>query len=425
MARERLAIVFQSRDTAQVACNVLAGALETDTATAAVPLFFADRKTRSEDAIARALARAERVVVAWSFYSPGFAAATAALARAREAAPDPRVLHVAGGVHATAEPGATLAAGFDLAALGEGERVIRDLARALLEDRDPREVPGIASPALGARGRGAAIELDLFPPFAPAHGRLGPIEITRGCIYACKFCQTPFMNRARFRHRSIENVRGWVRFQKARGFRDYRFITPTSFSYGAEGDEPRLDRVEALLRAVREEVGHEGRIFFGTFPSEIRPEHVSAEGLAILARWADNRSIIVGGQSGSDAVLRAAGRGHDAAAIERAVAIAREAGFEPHVDFIFGLPGESAEDAAATIALAERLAARGARIHGHTFMPLPGTPWRDAPPGEVRPEVRERLARLTGKRRLYGEWERQAALARELASARHPRLDPP
>ena len=30
-------------------------------------------------------------------------------------------------------------------------------------------------------------------------------------------------------------------------------------------------------------MGPEGRLFFGTFPSEVRPEHVTAEALALLA----------------------------------------------------------------------------------------------------------------------------------------------
>jgi B12-binding domain/radical SAM domain protein len=425
MPREPLGIVLRYRDTAKPAFNVLVGALEQDPLASRATVLFADRRAPLEAAVARALERFERVLVCWSFYSPGFGAIARELAAVRAAAPDPRALHVAGGVHATAEPRATLAAGFDLAALGEGERVFQDLVRALLEGRDPRDVAGVASLApdgsLRAAGRGFAGDLDPWPPFAPRHKKLGPIEITRGCIYACKFCQTPFMSRARFRHRSLENVLGWVRFQKERGFRDYRFITPTSLSYGADGEAPRLDRVEALLAGVRGIVGREARIFYGTFPSEIRPEHVSREALVVIARWADNRSVIIGGQSGSDAVLEAAGRGHDTGAIERAVAIAVEAGFEPHVDFIFGLPGEDEAGVAATLALAERLAARGARIHGHTFMPLPGTPWRDAAPGEVSAAARARLARLTGTRRLYGEWERQAALARDLAAARGPR----
>ena len=56
-------------------------------------------------------------------------------------------------------------------------------------------------------------------------------------------------------------------------------------------------------------LGPTGRIFFGTFPSELRPEHVSPRALALITRYCDNRVVILGGQSGSDRVLEAMGRG--------------------------------------------------------------------------------------------------------------------
>ena len=58
----------------------------------------------------------------WSFYSPDAASLAEELGRIRELADGPGVQHVAGGVHATAEPVQTLDAGWDLAAVGEGER---------------------------------------------------------------------------------------------------------------------------------------------------------------------------------------------------------------------------------------------------------------------------------------------------------------
>jgi B12-binding domain/radical SAM domain protein len=421
MDRSPLTVVLDHRDTAKVALNVLAGALETDPRTAAVPLVFCGRRGDLAAEVARAVESSEWTLVLWSFYSPSFGEAAARLRAVRERVPDPRALHVAGGVHASAEPLMTARAGFDLVAVGEGERTIVDLVRALLDGADLRSVRGVAR--AGPLGllpfqRGEAVALDDWPPFAPAHRRIGPIEITRGCIYACRFCQTPFMNRARFRHRSLENTLRWVRFMREHETRDYRFISPTSLSYGSDDGTPCLDRLEALLRAVREEIGPGRRLFYGTFPSEVRPEHVSEEALALLARYVDNRSIIIGGQSGSERVLAESGRGHDAASIERAVATAARAGWTPHVDFIFGLPGEAPADVEATLSLAEQLAAIGARIHGHTFMPLPGTPWKDASPGSIAPETRRRLSRLAGERKLYGEWERQESFAREIAARR-------
>ena len=48
-----------------------------------------------------------------------------------------------------------------------------------------------------------------------------------------------------------------------------RFVTPTCLNYGSDDASPNLEAVEALLAACREELGPDGRIFFGTFPSEI------------------------------------------------------------------------------------------------------------------------------------------------------------
>lgn len=424
MSSTPLTLVLDYRPVGKIALNVLVGALETSPDTAAVPVVFASRGRDLAAEVARALEASERVLVLWSFYSPDALEQAARLAEVRARVQDARVTHVVGGVHATAAPLRCLREGWDLVAVGEGERTVVELVRAALAGRDLREVRGTAhldaAGKLVQRGRGDVVVLDEWPPFAPAHGRLGPVELTRGCIYACGFCQTPFMNRARFRHRSLGEVLRWVRVQKEAGFRDYRFITPTSLSYGSPGPEPDLEAVEALLRGVREVIGPSpgARLFYGTFPSEVRPEHVTPEAVALLKRWVDNDTLIIGGQSGSDAVLARMHRGHDVAAVERAVAIAIEGGFEPHVDFIFGLPGETPDDVEATLRLAEALAARGARVHGHTFMPLPGTPLQGAPPGRLSPATRARLDRLASSGGLYGQWARQLELAQDLAEHR-------
>src|SRR5690606_5487233 len=98
--------------------------------------------------------------------------------------------------------------------------------------------------------------------------------------------------------------------------------------------------------------------------------------------------------------------------------LARQEGFIPHVDIIVGMPGETPEDEQATIRLAERLADVGARIHAHTFMPLPGTPWRDEPAGNVSASTRAALDRLVSAGQGYGPWQRQAEIARQLATVR-------
>jgi B12-binding domain/radical SAM domain protein len=414
-----LTLVLADRPTGRPALVALAGALEASALAGQVELALARGPEAIAAAAQPALAERRPVAVAWSFFSAEVETVAAELGRVRELLPG--VLQIAGGVHATAEPEATLELGFDLAARGEGEATVLGLAGKLLAGEDVRAVPGLAwrgRDGMATSGRAAAVRIDDHPGFSRRLGKAFALEVTRGCIWACRFCQTPFLHRAVFRHRSVEASRAFARFACAIGHRDIRFLTPSALSYGAEGTEVRLEAVEALLAAVREEIGPQRRIFFGTFPSELRPEHVSPEALALIKRYTDNKEVLVGGQSGSDRLLAAVARGHDAEAILRAVRYAREAGLGASVDFIVGLPGETPEDLAATQRLMVQVAEAGGRVHGHAFMPLPGTPWKREAPGRIDGETRLLLDRLASQGRAYGQWKRQVELGEALAQAK-------
>lgn len=415
MATPRLVLVDQRPRTAALAA--LSGAVEARPATASVPVVFASPGPRLAAAILEA-ARGGPVVVGWSFTTPGLPAAAASrreLARdlARTSDAGGEVLHVAGGPHPTADPGGTLDAGFDLAAIGEGEETLVGLLSRLAAGGDSTG-PGLAWRGRDRLVRGAPpvpVDLDTCPPFPEGLPRLGPIEITRGCAHACRFCQTTHLHGGRVRHRSLERITGAARSVVERGGRDVRFVTPSALAWGSDDGSPRLEAIEELLRRVREATGGGARIWFGTFPSELRPEHVTPEALRILRRHVANDHLAIGAQSGSDAVLRAAHRGHGTEDVRRAVRLASEAGFRAKVDLIFGLPGETPDDAEATRALAVELAELGAEIHAHAFLPLPGTPWAGAAPGRIDDRTRGLLLRLEGKGRLSGPWRRQEEMA--------------
>ena len=129
---------------------------------------------------------------------------------------------------------------------------------------------------------------------------------------------------------------------------------------------------------------------------------------------------------GSDRLLTAAGRGHGTQPVRDAVRVAIEYGFRVNVDFIFGMPGETEEDLQASLRFAAELADLGARIHTHTFMPLPGTPWRDAQPAFIPLHAMRELDRLAQRGSAYGHWRRQADHAARLAETAkaYPRRTP-
>jgi hypothetical protein len=49
----------------------------------------------------------------------------------------------------------------------------------------------------------------------------------------------------------------------------------------------------------------------------------------------------------------------------------------------------------------------GAVIHGHTFMPLAGTPLADEPPSPIPASLRTELKELASRAKLFGQWETQ------------------
>jgi B12-binding domain/radical SAM domain protein len=408
-----LAFVVDKHNLNSVA--VLTGALEADPRSQALNLHFV---WRDEDLLPRLRALAAehpRLAIALSFATARWPDIAGLLVRLVDLEPRPWLL--AGGPHPSARPADLLAAGADAIVVGEGEEVLPALLGCLEAGESPAGLPGVA--VLDREGRlvqgprPPAVDLDAYPPLGIRHRRFGPIEITRGCPCACAFCQTSFLFGGRMRHRSVERVVHWVRQAMAVGYSYARFVTPNAFAYQSpdNGRTVNLVAIETLLREMAGLLGRE-RVYFGSFPSEVGPETVTPEAVALVARYCGNDNLIFGAQSGSDRMLRALCRRHTVADVYRAAGIVLDAGLTPVVDLIFGLPGEEEEDLAATVRLMEDLAAMGAVLHTHTFMPLPGTPLEDAPPGTVDPALHPLLDRLASEGHQVGQWRKQAEIAR-------------
>ncbi|MDR0884239.1 MAG: coproporphyrinogen dehydrogenase HemZ [Oscillospiraceae bacterium] len=93
-----------------------------------------------------------------------------------------------------------------------------------------------------------------------------------------------------------------------------------------------------------------------------RPDTVTAEKFALLQSHGVGR-VSVNPQTFSDAVLRTIGRAHTAQAARDAYALARQYGFAVNMDFIAGLPGDTPEGFAASIAEAIALAPENITVH--------------------------------------------------------------
>ncbi len=329
----------------------------------------------------------------------------------------PEVTVIGGGPHVTGDPvGSLIRIGFDYIFYGEAEETIRDFLNAVSEGDDVKSICGIGyvdGDRVIVHRRAGKINLDDYPPFPYWRRMFNPIEIMRGCPIGCKFCQVTFMHGGKPRFRSIETILKYAKIMWSMGLRDLRFIAPNSLGYmSINGVSPNHSAICELLdklHKLSKERG--GRIFFGTFPSEVRPDSVDEDIIKDIRRYVANKSIIIGAQSGSNRLLKVINRKHTIEDVFNAVEIIVKNGFRPDVDFIFGLPHEDKEDVEETMKAIDKLVKMGARIHAHTFMPLPGTPFANAPPGKIPIQVKKKLYRLIGDGILYGQWIMQESLA--------------
>ena len=285
------------------------------------------------------------------------------------------VIIIGGGAHASIRPKELLTNGFDYVVVGEGEYVLPDLIWHLMNDRNPVSIPSVVDETVDEvplPQNFPIVELDKCPPFALGMNILGPIEVTRGCPFKCKFCSTPFLTGGRVRHRSVESITNWLELAVEKsGFERTWFLSPNALCYGGHGRKAEPEKLEALLRSVTKIDGL-NEVFFGSFPSEVRPEFVTRSILEMLRNYVANDTLQIGLQSGSDRVLKLANRHHTVEEGMDAIRIALDTGFIPHVDMIFGLPGETKEELHDSVKLCYNLVEMGAKTHGHVFMRCAG-----------------------------------------------------
>lgn len=332
-----------------------------------------------------------------------------------------KVIFIAGGSHPTGDPDGTLKMGFDLVVRGEGEETLIEILNNVKNDESLNEIEGIAyfgkEDTLILTKKRKWIDLNKYPPLPSKHVKYGAIEITRGCPYVCYFCQTPYIFGTAPRHRSIKSICDAVRIMKEYEKTDIRFITPNAFSYGSQdGKRLNLPAIEQLLINIKEIIDPEGRIYFGSFPSEVRPEHVTEKTLGLVLKYAANDNIVIGAQSGSQKILNSCNRGHSVDDVYNAVKLTIKAGLIPIVDFIFSLPNETDEDVNFTINFMKELSDVGAKIHTHTFMPLPLTVFANETVKKINEKTKRIISELNSKGLVYGDWRKQEKIAKNIAS---------
>jgi B12-binding domain/radical SAM domain protein len=371
--------------------NALAGALDADSSLSDTAINLATNTDDVKTIAFAALHRHERVIVALSVMTCQLAAMQR-LVRQLRSDGGTQITILAGGPHVTACPEDVLEAGADAAFRGEAELSFPNLLRSIAQGHGFDSVQ--SSPH--------QVDLDLFASMSSKRGMFGPIEITRGCAFSCSYCQTSHIFGTKLRHRGVDSIVRQACALKSGNRKVVRLLSPNAFSYGSpDGREINLKAIRDLLAAVRKAVTAESKIIFAHFPSEARPEHITPETLELLKEFADNDEIVIGAQSGSRRMLESCRRAHTVESVLAAVSLARKHGFKVIVDFIYGLPGETAEDSRESLAVMEDVVRMGARIHPHIFAPLPQTPFSGEEPGKISPVFRRAIERIRERQGIY------------------------
>ena len=386
--------------------NALIGAIETERELDDVKTYFIRGYENLINELEKIIQNHQKVVVGISFFTTQLWEILDLIKILRKKY-NQRALFIAGGPHPTGDPEGTLEMGFDLVVKGEGEETLIEILKKIKNDESVDDINGIAYLDAGNNfiltKKRQWINLDKYPPLPVKNVRFGAIEITRGCPYVCYFCQTPYILGTLPRHRSVNSI-------------CIRFITPNAFSYGSsDGKTLNLPQLEELLIQIREIIKPKGRIFLGSFPSEVRPEHVTNETLGLVLKYAANNNITIGAQSGSQRILDLCNRGHSVKSVYKAVELIIENGLSANVDFIFSLPNETEEDVDLTIKLMKDLSGMGANIHTHTFMPLPLTVFANEKVKKVDDKIRKVISELTSKGLADGNWKKQEILAKKMS----------
>ena len=219
------------------------------------------------------------------------------------------------------------------------------------------------------------------------------VQIMSGCTNFCSYCIVPLV-RGPERSRKLEEVLAEVQALAADGVREVTLLGQNVNAYGLDLRRAGDDDFPALLRMLDAHGGVPRIRFMTSHPKDLSEALIEA--VATLSSICEHVHLPL--QSGSDAILTAMRRSYTAEAyLERVAALhAAVPDVSLTTDLIAGFPGETEEDAAATLEVVRRARFDGAFTF--VFSPRESTAAASLP-GQVPEHVRrarvERLVEVT------------------------------
>jgi radical SAM superfamily enzyme YgiQ (UPF0313 family) len=246
----------------------------------------------------------------------------------------------------------------DFISRGEGEPAIRAIVESM-EARADVAVPGATSrlpdgSIVTGDPETPPADLDVYPSpwmsgvLDPASAEESILLTSRGCPNRCAFCTTPAAFGGKVRSHSVERVLEEISYVAERGSGRLWFADP-NFSFSRE-------RVVRILEGMLERNLQVGMWI------ETRADMLDGDLIRLLKR-AGVHTVAMGLESASPAVFPGLCKELEPDRIREAAAEAQEAGLDVELFSQFALPGESYDDALATL---EFVNGCGVRIRGNS-----------------------------------------------------------
>lgn len=286
------------------------------------------------------------------------------------------IVTIIGGPHASSLPIDCLReSSFDIAVVGEGELAVKEIARG----NTSKKINGVyLRRGLENCASGREIQkTDEVPieelPLPALHlfnskhyncakviarnNPVGPIEISRGCVFSCSFCNKTVFGR-KFRIKTPKRVVEELLILKKLGYREFHVL-----------DDQFTTEIQKA-KEICHQIIRSGINMSWNLRTGVRVDKIDREFLE-LAKKAGCYQVGIGFESGDQTSLDKMDKGIDLEHALKASKLIRKAGIELVGFFILGFPGETKETMEATIKFAIKLNPDYAKAT--VLVPFPGT----------------------------------------------------
>jgi len=260
------------------------------------------------------------------------------------------------------------------------------------------ELPEMVAKATGAYGDARIVNTDFpaeskFDSLPEEQHNAGPaayLSIQEGCDKFCAFCVVPYTRGAEF-SRTVTEILDEAKRLRDSGTVEITLLGQNVNAFHGKGPDGSTWGLGRLIEAVSEIEGIERIRYTTSHPRDMDDELIAVHGS--VAKLQPFLHLPV--QSGSDRILEAMNRKHDADFYRDIITRLRKA--RPDLafssDFIVGFPGESEEDFEQTMQLVRDV--NYASCYSFKYSARPGTPAANLAAALVHDDIAsERLSRL-------------------------------